>query len=66
MVSSYEIDVDALCEQATILNAETINRLKYEKPNIQYYFRNQNIIDKYLHFKQSEVVKRFHWKDNFW
>jgi hypothetical protein len=35
---------------------ESIKRLRYEKPNIQYCFRNQMIIDKYLKFAGSEVI----------
>ena len=34
--------------------SESIKRLKYEKPNIQYCFRSQNIINKFLHFTRSE------------
>ena len=33
-----------------------ITRLRYEKPNIQYCFRSQQIIDKYLIFISSEVL----------
>ena len=36
--------------------AESIKRLKYDKPNIQYCFRSQTVIDKYLKFVTSEVV----------
>jgi hypothetical protein len=32
---------------------ESIRRLSYEKPNIQYYFRNQFVIDTYLVFSGS-------------
>jgi len=35
---------------------EAIKRLRYEKPNIQYCFRNQNIIDKYLKFTGVETL----------
>jgi len=35
--------------------AESIKRLSYEKPNIQYCFRSQAAIDKYLTFLSSEV-----------
>ena len=35
---------------------EAIKRLRYEKPNIQYCFRNQNIIDKYLKFTGAETI----------
>jgi hypothetical protein len=33
---------------------EAINRLRYEKPNIQYCFRNQKVIEKYLKFTGAE------------
>jgi len=36
--------------------AESIKRLRYDKPNIQYCFRNQMVIDEYLKFISSEVV----------
>jgi hypothetical protein len=36
--------------------AESIRRLRYEKPNIQYCFRNQAVIDQYLKFVSSEVL----------
>ncbi|MGN0475625.1 MAG: DUF3990 domain-containing protein [Acutalibacteraceae bacterium] len=36
--------------------AEAINRLRYEKPNLQICFRSQAVIDKYLHFDGSEKV----------
>jgi len=40
-----------------LINKEdSIKRLLYEKPNIQYCFRNQVIIDKYLIFISSEVL----------
>ena len=35
---------------------EAIKRLKYQKPNIQICFRNQEVIDKYLHFEGSEAI----------
>ena len=31
-----------------------LDRLRYEKPNCQICFKNQKIIDKYLHFERSE------------
>jgi len=33
---------------------EAIKRLQYEKPNVQYCFRNQNVINKYLKFTGQE------------
>ena len=35
---------------------ESIKRLKYDKPNLQYCFRSQNIIDSHLKFIKSEVL----------
>jgi len=35
--------------------ARAIDRLRYDKPNIQYCFKNQPVIDKYLKFISSEV-----------
>ena len=36
--------------------AAAINRLRYDNPNMQYCFRNQAVIDKYLKFLSGEVV----------
>ena len=36
--------------------AEAINRLRYEKPNLQICFRTEATLAKYLHFKRSERV----------
>ena len=35
---------------------ESLKRLKYEKPNMQFCFCNQSVMDKYLKFVGSEVV----------
>ena len=35
---------------------ETIKRLRYEKPNIQYCFRSQKVIDQYLKYTGKEVL----------
>lgn len=35
---------------------ESIKRLQYEKPNYQYCFRSQDVIDGYLKFKTAEVL----------
>jgi len=37
--------------------SESLKRLRYDKPNMQYCFRNQAVIDNYLKFISSEVVK---------
>ena len=36
--------------------AESIKRLRYDKPNLQYCFRNQAVIDEHLKFVSSEVL----------
>jgi len=36
---------------------EAIRRLRYKKPNIQYCFKAQSIMDEYLRFTGSEVLK---------
>jgi hypothetical protein len=36
---------------------EAIGRLRYNKPNFQYCFKNQALIDEYLHYVGSEVLK---------
>lgn len=35
---------------------EAIKRLRYEKPNIQYCFKTQEVIDKYLIYKGNTAV----------
>ena len=35
---------------------EAIKRLRFEKPNIQYCFKNQNVINKYLIYTGSETL----------
>ena len=42
--------------QGYIEKEEAIKRLPYEKPNIQYCFRNQKTIDTYLQFAGAEAV----------
>lgn len=39
-----------------INKAEAINRLRYEKPNLQICFRSEIALKKYLHFERSEQV----------
>jgi len=36
---------------------EAIGRLRYNKPNYQYCFKTQSLIDEYLKFNRSEVLK---------
>jgi hypothetical protein len=39
-----------------IPKSEAINRLKFEKPNSQYCFRTQGVMNQYLKFIKSEEV----------
>lgn len=43
-------------ENGRITAEQALDQLKYKKPNNQICFRNQEIIDKYLHFIDAEVV----------
>jgi hypothetical protein len=36
--------------------ATAIKKLRYEEPNLQYCFANQEAIDTYLHFLNGEVI----------
>ena len=36
---------------------QAIAKLRFEKPNVQYCFKEQSIMDKYLRFVSSEAVK---------
>jgi len=41
-----------------LITAEAaIARLRYNKPNFQYCFKKQTLIDKHLRFKSAEVIK---------
>jgi hypothetical protein len=35
---------------------EAMGRLRYNKPNFQYCFKTQSLIDGYLHYRDSEVL----------
>lgn len=35
---------------------EAIKRLRYEKPNIQYCFKSQNVIDKFIKYTGAETI----------
>ena len=39
-----------------IEKGEAIKRLRYEKPNIQYCFKNQIVIEKYLKYNGMEKI----------
>jgi len=49
--NTIELFFDGLIDKG-----EAIKRLKYEKPNLQYCFKNQETIDRYLKFERSEIV----------
>ena len=36
---------------------ESIRRLRYEQPNVQYCFRTQSMIENHLKFVSNEVIK---------
>ncbi|MDR0378585.1 MAG: DUF3990 domain-containing protein [Candidatus Accumulibacter sp.] len=40
-----------------LTSAEAIRRLRYNKPNFQYCFRSQTLIDGHLHFSESEEIE---------
>jgi hypothetical protein len=39
-----------------IEKSEAIKRLSYEKPNLQMCIRNQDLIDRYMRFLESEAI----------
>lgn len=43
-------------ENGRITAEQALDQLKYKKPNNQICFRNQEIIDKYLHYTHAETV----------
>lgn len=45
-------------ENGRITAQQALDQLKYKKPNNQICFRNQEVIDKYLHFTKAEAVKQ--------
>ncbi|MCR5837646.1 MAG: DUF3990 domain-containing protein [Lachnospiraceae bacterium] len=49
--NTIELYFDGLIDKT-----EAIKRLKYEKPNLQICIRSQDVIQKYLSYKGSEVV----------
>ena len=48
---TIQLYVDGLIDKTA-----ATNRLRYDNPNMQYCFRNQAVIDKYLNFLSGEVV----------
>ena len=49
--NTIELYFDGLINKST-----AISRLRYEKPNIQICFRNQQVIDNCLHFEGSDTI----------
>lgn len=43
-------------ENGRITAAQALDQLRYAKPNNQICFRNQQVIDKYIHFIRTESV----------
>lgn len=43
-------------ENGRITAEQALDQLKYTKPNNQICIRNQQIIDKYIHFADTEIV----------
>ena len=49
--NTVELYFDGLIDKS-----EAINRLRYEKPNMQICLRTENAIENYLHFEGSEQI----------
>lgn len=43
-------------ENGRITAEQALDQLRYKKPNNQICFRNQEVIDKFLHFNNAEIV----------
>lgn len=43
-------------ENGRITAEQALDQLRYKKPNNQICFRNQEVIDKYIHFTNAETV----------
>lgn len=48
--NTIELYLDGLIDKS-----EALKRLIYERPNLQICFRNQDVIQQYLHFEGSEI-----------
>lgn len=67
IVNVYEFDDSALesynvlrftvYEMGRITAEQALDQLRFKKPNQQLCIRNQEIIDKYLHFTRSYIIK---------
>ena len=44
-------------EMGRITAEQALDQLRFKKPNHQLCIRNQEIIDKYLHFTRSYIIK---------
>ena len=58
MANDQVIDTVEDYENGRITADQALDQLKYKKPNNQICFRNQVIIDKYMHFKTTEMVRK--------
>lgn len=56
MVNDQVFNTVELYFDQLIDKTEAINRLRYEKPNLQVCFRSEKSLEKYLHFEGSEQV----------
>jgi hypothetical protein len=56
MANDRIFDTIQLYFDGLIDKTESIKRLYYDKPNLQYCFCSQAVIDAYLKFKTSEVL----------
>lgn len=67
IVNVYEFDDSSLetynvlrftvYEMGRITAEQALDQLRFKKPNQQLCIRNQEIIDKYLHFTRSYIIK---------
>lgn len=63
VVSAYDLELDKCKGYYSVLEfdelidkEEAIKRLRYEKPNLQICIHNQEIIDQYMSFRESEEI----------
>ncbi|MDR1277033.1 MAG: DUF3990 domain-containing protein [Candidatus Accumulibacter sp.] len=56
VVNDKVFDLLQLHFDGLISSEEAIGRLRYNKPNFQYCFKNQSLIDDFLHFVGAEEV----------
>ena len=58
MANDQVIDTIEDFENGRITADQALDQLKYKKPNNQICFRNQEIINNYIRFKDSETVRK--------